>query len=62
MTEEIEQAVEATPEEQLLAAAKAILSYPNMIEFIETGDMTAAYGIMMPHLAALRTAVDAVEV
>ncbi len=56
-----EETTETTPQQQLLAAAKAILAYDGMTEFIANGDVTAAYGIMTTELAALRSAVNDVE-
>ncbi|MEZ2220774.1 hypothetical protein [Rhizobium sp. RCC_161_2] len=47
--------------EQLLAAAKAILAYPGMDEFISNGDPQAAYAIMTDALAGLQSAVAAAE-
>nr|WP_295984306.1 hypothetical protein [uncultured Agrobacterium sp.] len=56
-----EQSTETTPEEQLLQAAKTILGYEGMAEFIAAGDAAAAYGILTTHLAALKNAVEASE-
>ena len=56
-----EQTTEMTPEEKLLEAAKAILAYPGMAEFIGNGDELAAYGIMTEALARLQAGVSAVE-
>ncbi|QND48114.1 hypothetical protein HB780_20985 [Rhizobium lusitanum] len=56
-----EQTTEIAPEEQLLDAAKAILAYPGMAEFISKGDELAAYGIMTDALAKLQAGVAAIE-
>ncbi|MDH0118142.1 hypothetical protein N7379_27180 [Rhizobium pusense] len=56
-----ENTTEITPEEQLLQAAKAILAYEGMAEFIAAGDTTSAYGVLTADLAELKSAVDAIE-
>lgn len=56
-----ENTTEITPEEQLLQAAKAILAYEGMAEFIAAGDATSAYGILTADLTELKSALEAVE-
>ncbi|WP_107327510.1 hypothetical protein [Agrobacterium pusense] len=56
-----EQTTENTPEGHLLRAAKAILAYDGMTEFIAAGNATTAYGILTDDLAALKLAVEEVE-
>ncbi|MCD4658913.1 hypothetical protein [Agrobacterium sp.] len=56
-----EQTNEITPEERLIQAAKVILAYEGMTEFIAAGDTTSAYGILTADLTELKSAVDALE-
>lgn len=56
-----EQTNDMTPEQRLVQAARAILAYEGMTEFIAAGDATSAYGILTADLTELKSALKAVE-